>query len=160
MKKTIAGVLLIGFSSTAFAVAPGGPGCGWGNALLEGKSGLAMHMLAGTTNGSYGNATFGMTSGTNGCSVDGALTYGGNSLVWFDGVLDEYSTDVALGHGEALGAVAVMIGVQPADRPLFNDVMHQNFDVLFPDTETTAQEVLDNMLVVMANDETLKKYVG
>ncbi len=160
MKKTIAGVLLLGFSSTTFAVAPGGPGCGWGNMLLEGKSGLAMHMFAGTTNGTWGNATFGMTFGTNGCSVDGALTYGGNSLVWFDGVLDEYSTDVAMGHGEALGAVAVMIGVEPADRAHFGEVMHDNFEVLFPTTETTAQEVLNTMIVVMANDETLKKYVG
>ncbi|MEE9334439.1 MAG: DUF3015 domain-containing protein [Granulosicoccaceae bacterium] len=160
MKKVLASAILLACSSTTFADAPGGPTCGWGNMLLEGKTGLVNHMFALTTNGTSGNATFGMTFGTNGCSVEGPLTYGGDSLVWFDGILDEYSTDVALGHGEALEAVAVMIGVEPTDRTRFNDIMHENFALLFPTTETTSQEVLDSMVAVMAEDEKLKKYVG
>jgi hypothetical protein len=128
--------------------------------ILEGKTGLANHMFALTTNGTSGNATFGMTFGTNGCSVDGPLTYGGDSMVWFNNILDEYSTDVALGHGEALNAVAVMVGVEPEDRDHFNNVMHENFALLFPNTETTGQEVLDSMVVVMSEDDTLKRYIG
>ncbi len=160
MKNRVAGALLLACSSTAFADAPGGPNCGWGNMLLEGKTGLVNHMFALTTNGSSGNGTFGMTFGTNGCSVDGPLTYGGESMVWFDGILDEYSTDVALGQGEALEAVAVMIGVESNDRAHFSEVMHQNFALLFPTTETTGQEVLDSMVAVMSQDDVLKKYVG
>ena len=160
MKKILAGAFLLACSSTSFADAPGGPNCGWGNMLLEGKTGLVNHMFALTTNGTSGNATFGMTFGTNGCSVEGPLTYGGDSMVWFDGILDEYSTAVALNQGEALEAVAVMIGVEPTDRARFNDVMHENFALLFPTTETTSQEVLNSMVAVMAEDETLKKYVG
>ncbi len=160
MKKILASALLLACSSTTFADAPGGPNCGWGNMLLEGKTGLANHMLALTTNGTSGNATFGMTFGTNGCNVEGPLTYGGDSLVWFDGILDEYSTAVAMGHGEALEAVAAMIGVEQTDRARFNNVMHENFALLFPSTETTSQEVLDSMVAVMAEDEKLKKYIS
>ncbi len=160
MKKLLAGAVLLACSSATYADAPGGPNCGWGNMLLEGKTGLLNHMFALTTNGTSGNATFGMTLGTNGCSVEGPLTYGGDSMVWFNGVLDEYSTDVALGHGEALNAVAVMLGVEPADRAHFSQIMHANFDALFPTTETTGQEVLNSMVVVMAEDAKLKKYVG
>lgn len=160
MKAKLIGATLLLTSSVALADAPGGPNCGWGNMILEGKTGLVNHMFALTTNGTSGNATFGMTLGTNGCSVEGPLTYGGESMVWFNNILDEYSTDVALGHGEALNAVAVMIGVEPEDRGHFNDTMHENFALLFPNTETTGQEVLDSMVVVMADDATLRKYVG
>ncbi|MCB1756649.1 MAG: DUF3015 domain-containing protein [Gammaproteobacteria bacterium] len=152
--------VLFGATSSAFAVAPGGPDCGWGNMLLEGKNGLVMHMLAGTTNGTSGNATFGMTFGTNGCSVDGALTYGGEKMVWFDNILDQFSTDVAQGNGEALNAVAVMMGVEANDRAQFDAVMHDNFTVLFPSETVTSQEVLDAMIVVMKQDQTLSKYVA
>jgi len=160
MLTRIIGATLLVCSSTAIADAPGGPNCGWGNMILEGKTGLANHMFALTTNGTSGNATFGMTFGTNGCSVEGPLTYGGDSMVWFDGILDEYSTDVALGNGEALEAVAVMIGVQTEDRAHFNEVMHENFALLFPSIDATAQDVMNSMVIVMAEDEKLNKYVG
>ncbi|RLA46625.1 MAG: hypothetical protein DRR06_04650, partial [Gammaproteobacteria bacterium] len=76
----MAGVIaLAALPSLAFAEAPGGPDCGWGNMLFKGESGLGSHMIASTTNGTSGNATFGMTSGTNGCSANGTLTYGGTS---------------------------------------------------------------------------------
>jgi len=40
MKKTLIAAALLGASTSAMAVAPGGPGCGWGNLLFEGKSGM------------------------------------------------------------------------------------------------------------------------
>ena len=160
MKLRLIGALLLTASSSAMAVAPGGPNCGWGNMLLEGKSGLANHIIAITTNGTSGNATFGMTFGTNGCNVDGELTYGGDRIAWFNNILDEYSTDVAVGHGEALTAVAVMVGIEEHDRAHFNAKMQQNFASLFPSTDTTGQQVLDTMIQVMAEDDTLSKYVS
>ena len=74
MKRILLGSLLSIASLSAFAQAPGGPNCGWGNMLFEGQSGLPAHFVASTTNGTSGNATFGMTSGTNGCSTKGTLT--------------------------------------------------------------------------------------
>ena len=35
MKKTLIAAALLGASTSAMAVAPGGPGCGWGNLLIE-----------------------------------------------------------------------------------------------------------------------------
>ncbi|MFK7993949.1 MAG: DUF3015 domain-containing protein [Granulosicoccus sp.] len=160
MKKLLLSTALLGVSSFAMADAPGGPNCGWGNLLMQGQSGLISHLVASSTNGTSGNATFGMTFGTNGCSVDGALTYGGDSMVWFDDVLDEYSTDVALGQGETLDAVAVMIGVEQQDREHFGKLMHDNFVQLFPATDVSSQEVLDSMIALMSADPMLSKYVG
>src|SRR5690606_35144952 len=73
--------LLAAASLNAFATAPGGPGCGWGNMLFEGQSGLPSHLVASITNGTSGNATFGMTSGTNGCDTSGKLAYHGKSML-------------------------------------------------------------------------------
>lgn len=39
MKKIMTGAILLAASTGAFADAPGGPGCGWGNMLFEGESG-------------------------------------------------------------------------------------------------------------------------
>ncbi len=159
MKKVIGSVILLAASSTAMAVAPGGPDCGWGNMLFEGGSGLPHHIVASSTNGTSGNATFGMTSGTNGCATDGALTYGGDkSALNLTSILDEFSEDVARGHGEALNAVAVMIGVENSDRSLFSEVMHENFAVIFPSENVTAEEVLSSVNEAMKAHEQLAQY--
>ena len=158
MKKIIASALLIAASSSAHAVAPGGGGCGWGNLLFDGQSGPAPHILGVTTNGTSGNNTFGMTTGTNGCNTDGAISYGGQSL--FGSIMSEFSEDVAAGHGEALNAVAVIMGVQPEDRATFAQVTHENFNVLFPSENVTAEEVMTSLEAVMKADERLAKYVG
>jgi hypothetical protein len=160
MKKLLVSTVLLAASSSAFAVSPGGENCGWGNMLLQGNSGLPMHMIASTINGTSGNKTFGMTFGTNGCSVDGELTYGGEKMVWLDNILDQFSTDVAYGSGEALNAVAVMMGVEKQDRSRFDSLMHENFTQIFPNDSVTSQQVLDSMMVVMNQDNTLSKYVG
>ncbi len=160
MKKILLSSLLLAASSSVLAVAPGGPTCGWGNIVMEGKSGLVNHFLAATTNGTSGNATFGMTFGTVGCSVDGPLTSGGTFIGWFDNILEEYSTDVAQGSGEALQAVAVMMGIDKQDRAHFDQLMHDNFATLFPNQNVTSQEVIDSMVVVMESDQKMAKYIG
>ena len=131
MRKIITGLVLLSASSVANAGAAGGDaGCGWGNALFKGSNGTAPHVLAGTTNAFLGNNTFGMTTGTNGCSVSGNLGYGGTSAV--TSIMNEFSEDVARGEGDALNTVAVLYGVAPEDRDTFAQVMHENFVVIFP----------------------------
>jgi hypothetical protein len=43
-------------------------GCGLGTIIFEGQKGIAPQVLAVTTNGTSGNQTFGITSGTLGCT--------------------------------------------------------------------------------------------
>lgn len=158
MKKMIFAAGLLGASLTAHAEAVGGNNCGWGNMLFEGKSGLPVHLLASTTNGSSYNALFGMTTGTNGCST-GPLTYGGKSLLTMTGVLEEVAQDMAVGQGEALTALSVSMGVPAKDRAHFNAVMHENFTAIFTSENVTAGEVADNITAVMQKDETLAKLI-
>jgi len=154
----MAAIVLASASSATYAVAPGGSDCGWGNMLFDGKSGLGSHFLASTTNGTSGNKTFGMTSGTNGCSTNGTLTYGGDAWVDATQIMDEFSEDVARGQGDALDAVAVMIGVQQQDRETFAQVMHENFTAIFPSEDVTAEEVMASVNNIMKNNDRLAKY--
>lgn len=48
--------------------------CGWGSKVFAGQRGLAPQVLAATTNGTSGNQTFAISSGTSGCTQDGAVT--------------------------------------------------------------------------------------
>jgi len=158
MKKLIAGMILMGASSAALAVGPGGPNCGWGNMLFEGKTGVVSHVLALTTNGSTYNDVLGMTFGTNGCSVSEPLTYGSEEMV--SAVMDELSSDVAQGHGEALNAVAVSMGIEAGDRAEFAKAAHENFEVIFPSENVTAKEVVAALTGVMKTNTRLSKYTA
>ena len=158
MKKTIAGLALLSVSSVSMAEAPGGPNCGWGNMLFEGQTGLGAHIIASITNGTSGNNTFGMTTGTNGCSTSGTLTYGGKSMV--SSIMGEFSEDVAAGEGDAMDTVAVIYGVEKQDRAIFARVMHENFAVIFPSEDVTADEMIASIEQVMKADQTLAKYIA
>lgn len=158
MKKWIAGMALMGAFANAQAVAPGGPNCGWGNMLFSGQSGIVPHFLALTTNGTSGNATFGMTSGTNGCSTSGTLTYGGKEMI--NAMLGEFGEDVARGQGDALTAISVALGIAPEDRAHFAALTHDNFEALFPHADVTADEVIAALTQLMQADTTLAKYAA
>lgn len=160
MKKILMASVLATASASSFAVAPGGDSCGWGNMLFEGQSGLPIHVVASITNGTTGNNTLGMTSGTNGCSADGTLTYAGKSMINLGAIMDEFSEDVARGDGEALTAVAVSMGVENGDRAHFKTVLHENFNTLFPSDTVTAEGVMASMLELMRADAQLAKYAA
>ena len=99
-----------------------------------------------------------MSSGTNGCSMKSALTYGGKSMI--GSIIDEFSQDVALGEDEAVSAVAEMMGVAKEDRATFAKVTHENFATIFSNEKVTAEEVLSSLEEVMKADATLSKYVS
>lgn len=160
MKRVLMAAVMLGASMPALATAPGGPGCGWGNMIFEGQSGLPIHLLATIVNATSYNKTLGMTTGTNGCSTSGALAYDGNSLLAMEGMVEEVAQDMATGEGDALTALSVSMGVAKEDRARFEQVMHSNFATIFPSDEVTAADVMENIVAVMEQDRELSTYVG
>jgi hypothetical protein len=159
MKRLVFALVLLSGAPAAFAGAAGGEGCGWGQALFDGQSGKAPHILALTTNGTTGNNTFGVTSGTNGCSSSGTINYGGKEMVNLSSVMDEFSEDVAQGDGEVITAVAVSLGIAPEHRQDFKLTMRNNFSTIFPSEDATMEQVLASMWQVMGDDEVLNEYI-
>ncbi len=154
----LAGLLAV--SSAAQAEAPGGPGCGWGNLMFEGDSGHVAHIGASIFNGSSGNQWIGILLGTNGCSAEGTITYGGKSLFALKGFMDEVASDIAQGEGEALNALSVVMGIEEQDRGDFNRLLQDNFDTIFPSENVHSDEVIASIQQVMKADERFASYVS
>lgn len=153
MKKLIAGAVLLGASSMAFAQ----PGCGVGAMIFKGQSGIAPHVLAATTNGSFGNQTFGMTTGTLGCNTNEPVQ---SMAMYMNSNIDKVARDMSRGQGENLDTLAVLMGVQKQDRATFDKVMQAHFKTVFPTDHTTSEQAAQAIIDVMKSDKTLQKYVS
>jgi len=72
-ERMVLAVVLV-LATVAPAMADKDIGCGLGTQLWAGKEGLVFKVLGATTNGTLGNQTFGITSGTLGCHQGGVVT--------------------------------------------------------------------------------------
>ena len=142
------------------ASADNAAGCGVGTMIMEGKSGLVFHVLAATTNGTFGNQTFGMTSGTLGCKVDDAVTASAELRQFASANLDQLSLEMAAGEGEALTALASLYGIEAQDRAAFYTLTKANYGTIISGDAVTAGEVLTSLHGLMARDTRLARYVA
>lgn len=157
MKKLILGAVI----ASAPLVAMAHPaGCGLGTAVIfKAPGSWVEHVLAATTNGTSGNQTFGMTSGTLGCGdAGGPLASGVDYFI--DENIDMIAMETATGQGETIDALAEMIGVEETDKRAFRLSLQSNFDQLFPSDETSSAQVYDAIVHIMAHNPRLAKYLG
>jgi hypothetical protein len=134
-------------------------GCGWGSKLLEGQKGVFGQSLAVTTNGSFGNQTFGITSGTSGCTQDGVVSSNWKTAMFIDGNRDRLARDMSVGGGETLDSLAHLIGVRDEDRGAFNRVVQENVSLIFPAGSTTEQAVVA-LRAVLGSSSELAQYAA
>jgi len=134
--------------------------CGWGSKVFEGQRGIAPQVLAVTTNGTFGNQTFGITSGTSGCTQDGAVSSNWKTALFIDGNKQQLARDMAVGSGETLDSLAHLLGLEAQDRALFNRVAKDNMARIFPSNEVATQQVVVSLREVMAADARLARYTA
>ena len=114
MKKFLAVALLAGASSMSYADPDAG--CGLGSALWAGQSGLLPKVLAATTNGIFGNQTFGISTGTLGCSHNGTVSSSVRLTMFTGSNIEKLARDMSVGQGETLNVMADLMGVQAQDK--------------------------------------------
>jgi hypothetical protein len=161
MKKLIVTVAALAILPTTSVLAkPNNVGCGLGSMVFEGKSGLAPQILAATTNGTFGNQTFGITFGTLGCAKDGVVSMPvpHKIALFADQNLDKLAHDMAVGNGETLNSLAVLMEVEDQDKLAFFNATKTNFTKIFPHENATTIEVLQGLNNVMASEPRLKRY--
>jgi hypothetical protein len=167
MKKMIALVLLLAAPALVSAAPPrgaatrgdGAGGCGWGSYLFNGNSGVGAHVLAVTTNGSFGNNTFGLSSGTNGCDANQPIKYKGGQI-YISANMTKLAEDMSRGRGETLAGLAETLGIADQDKPIFYSRLKDNFAVIYPHESVTGAEAMNALVVVMKSDPALAKYVS
>lgn len=160
MRKTLAAMTLATLVTPGIAAAADSTGCGLGSMVFDGQQGVAPQVLAVTTNGTSGNQTFGISSGTLGCDPDGSIDYMADVSEFTNDNMDQLAADVAAGEGETLATVGDLMGIAAADRDHFYRVTQQNFARIFPSTDTTAAEVVTSLQQVMAEDAALSAYLS
>lgn len=124
MKKLLVTLVSMLFVGNLYA-AHGPAGCGLGSMLFAGKSGLVFNVLAATFNGSSGNQTFAMSTGTLGCEDAQKAKVSGP--VFIQNNREKLANDISRGQGETLSAYLKLIGQETANR----EVLQQNFATLF-----------------------------
>ena len=147
------------FSTPALA-APNVGGCGWGSKLMEGKEGPAPQLMAITTNMTSGSQTFGISSGTSGCSQDGVVASNWRTAKFVGANMNKLARDMSVGSGESLESLASLMGVQGKDKALFFQTTKDNFARIFPRAEVTSQEVLASLDKVLLENEVLAQYAS
>ena len=160
MKKLLAVVSVAAlFPVTAMAAGENNIGnCGWGSKLFDGQSGVAPQVLAVTTNGTFGNQTFGITTGTSGCTQDGTVSTNWRTSLFIDGNKENLARDMSIGNGESLDSLAHLMGVESQDRAAFNRVAKENMARIFPSQDVSTPQIAAALREVLANDAQLSRY--
>ena len=118
-------------------------GCGLGYLLLSNKDNdKVSQVLGSTTNGTFGSQTFGISSGTSGCTVDGAVKFARATEVFADVNLTSLRQEMAAGEGEYVNAFAALLGATDASRPQLVRFFRSEYQNLFPTAETSSDEML------------------
>lgn len=160
MKRIIVLAGLMGALAMGTAQARDSTGCGLGSMVWQGKQGVVPQVLAVTTNGTFGNQTFGISSGTLGCTQDGVVGEGMKVSMYTGSNMDRLAQDMAVGQGESLSVLAELLGVAEQDKSAFFELAKLNFSEIFSSEQVTAEDVLNTLQAAMANDAVLSRYVG
>ena len=121
-------------------------GCGLGYLLFSNKDNTKVtQVLGGTTNGTFGSQTFGISSGTSGCTEDGAVKFAKETEVFAEVNLDSLKREMAAGQGEYVTAFATLLGANETQRPAVVKFFQTHYQELFPAPGTTAAELLQGV---------------
>ena len=148
MKKVLLTAALTLICASA-AYADHNTGCGLGSLLWAGKADSTVSQsLQATTNGTFGNQTFGITTGTLGCNTPAKFVKSEELNRFVKSNMDSLATDIARGHGENLDAFAELLQVPVEKRTEFAAKLQGNFAKVFTSDQVVLAEVIDNTITV------------
>jgi hypothetical protein len=151
----LAGLLALAPSNPSFAA------CGIGTTIWEGNDGLGAKILAFTTN-FWTMKSISTTFEISDCGPEDNLFKKVSSAelrYYASQNLDHLAVDFARGQGEYLDAVAHLIQIRPEDREGFQALAQNGFEFLFPHDHVTADEMLEQLSQLMADNDALASYV-
>jgi hypothetical protein len=151
----ILGLICTGIATTALAQNYGMAGCGLGSMLFEGKSDKTSQILGSTTNGTAGNQTFGITSGTSNCTTDGIVKQSRAQQAFAEVNFASLRQEMAKGQGEHLTAFAHLLGCSQGSMHDFGRVVQHNYTRIFFSDEATPLDVIQAVKESIAADPVL-----
>lgn len=141
MRKIVMSLALAGLSTSLFANA--NTGCGLGSIVIKDQSTTLMQVLAVTTNGTSGNQTFGITSGTLNCKQPSSFVSNDKLHKFVNENMDELAMDISLGNGETLNTIANLMQVENSE--IFFAKLQANFSEIYSNENVSSADVIDNI---------------
>lgn len=141
-----AGLLMLPAVASAQGAYDTNTGCGLGNKLFKnsGQDSVLLQVLAVTTNGSFGNQTFAISSGTLGCQRPSGVA--SNKVDRFVAEnMDTLAQAIAIGRGEALVTLAELMEVSAPERDGFYVRLQAGFGEIFTSASVESHEVVANI---------------
>lgn len=165
MKRLAVLSMAIAFASFQAAVAMAanpdtGPGCGLGKLAwsdYKNQKNIAPQVLMATTNGTFGSTTFGISSGTSGCTNDGQVMSEHKVNVYAALNFENLSQDMARGHGENLTSLAALMGVPAEHQAEFFALTQDRYVALMQAGETSPVAMIKALNDAMAGHPVLAK---
>jgi len=136
-----------------------GAGCGLGKlAWMDygGQKQIAPQVMMATTNGTFGSQTFGISSGTSGCTNDGVIIKN-KHMNMARSTFDSLIQEMAQGQGEHLASLATLLGVPQKDQPAFFALVQEKYEILIESNEATPLTMLQALQAAMAENPALAK---
>jgi len=110
-----------------------GPGCGLGKlawADYTHQKNIAPQVMMATTNGTFGSQTFGLSTGTSGCTNDGKVMAEHKTTVFAQLNFENLSQEMAQGQGEHLASLATLMGVPSEQHAAFFAMTQERYTSL------------------------------
>ena len=110
-----------------------GPGCGLGKVMWQNYPNAktkGSQILMATTNGSFGSQTFGMSTGTLGCTDDGRIWAEQKATMFAELNADALAQEMAQGRGEHLASMATLLGVAQPQHAAFFTMAEERYAAL------------------------------
>ncbi len=142
-------VTVVAFTGVAFA-SKTNTGCGLGQLIFKGHEGLVSQTCAATFDGTFGNQTFGITTGTSECDQFKQLWANERINTFVAENMDNLAKDMAQGSGEYLNTLAVLMEVPEGQRTDFYSRLQGNFAQIYTSDQVTSVDVLKNIATVIS----------
>ena len=145
MKKIISLIAAIGLTTAVYANE--NTGCGLGSMIIKNQNSTMLQAIAATTNGTSGNQTFGITSGTSNCNKPNNFVSNDKLNKFVEDNMDELALDISAGHGETLSTVAKLMNVE--NNVEFSAKLQSNFTNIYSNENVTSATVIDSIAKYM-----------
>jgi hypothetical protein len=138
-----------------------GPGCGLGKLAWSDYSrqkSIAPQVLMATTNGTFGSQTFGISSGTSGCTNDGTIMGQHKVSVFAAANYETLSQEMARGGGEHLASLAELMGIPAEHRSEFFTLAQMQYVSLIQSGDSTPAAMIQTLQSGMATHPTFARF--
>ncbi|GEJ58973.1 DUF3015 family protein [Anaeromyxobacter diazotrophicus] len=162
MRRVLVALFVMGLSISTYAEAKsteaairgtkgryGDAGCGLGSMAFGDQQG-AIQILAATTNGTFGNQTFGITTGTSNCSgLSGAQA----TRLFIEVNREALAKDISRGSGETIGTLTWLNGC--TDSNSVGATLQKNFSAIFPSESVSTDAVTEAVIKTLKDEKML-----